>query len=380
MLDIAFKDLKTKKGRTAMVIIGVMTCVLLIGVISYITFDLQQSIQVEANVIAGKLVFEKNGTGYPPAGSVIPENLSDQVLANSVVNPNKSSGILLVSLPVNSTTIIGLDGITPGKEQTLINGTKVNGKNSLLGESNNSVILGAQAAKNLNVTVGDTFTANNHQFKVIGVIAKQGIASPTPLDGSIIASLSFAQNISQTQGIVTVDLITPNNGVSFQEAKNTLQNKYNFNNTYTIYTQNDALQTLNQNESASYVFLDLIIAMILIVSAILIMVVMIMSVNEKTKEIGTMRALGTSKRKILILIFYESFIVSSIGGIIGIILIIPVYNLFLSLAGSTAFTYTIPFSTLFEVVFVILVIGSFSGLIPAYLATLISPIEALRYE
>ena len=380
MLDIAFKDLKTKKGRTAMVIIGVMTCVLLIGVISYITFDLQQSIQVEANVIAGKLVFEKNGTGYPPAGSVIPENLSDQVLANSVVNPDKSSGILLVSLPVNSTTIIGLDGITPGKEQTLINGTKVNGKNSLLGESNNSVILGAQAAKNLNVTVGDTFTANNHQFKVIGVIAKQGIASPTPLDGSIIASLSFAQNISQTQGIVTVDLITPNNGVSFQEAKNTLQNKYNFNNTYTIYTQNDALQTLNQNESASYVFLDLIIAMILIVSAILIMVVMIMSVNEKTKEIGTMRALGTSKRKILILIFYESFIVSSIGGIIGIILIIPVYNLFLSLAGSTAFTYTIPLSTLFEVVFVILVIGSFSGLIPAYLATLISPIEALRYE
>ncbi len=380
MLDIAFKDLKTKKGRTAMVIVGVMTCVLLIGVISYIAYDLQQSIQVEANIIAGKLVFEKNGTGYPPAGSIIPQNISDQVLANSVVNPNESSGVLLISLPINSTTIIGLDGITPGKEQTLINGTKVNGKDSLLGESDNSVILGSQAAKNLNVTVGDTFTANNHQFNVIGVLARQGIASPTPLDGSIIASLPFAQNLSQTPGIVTVDLITPNNGVSLQDAQNTLQNQYNFNNTYSIYTQNDALQTLNQNESASYVFLDLIVALILIVSAILIMVVMMMSVKEKTKDIGTMRALGTSKTKILLLIFYESLIISLIGGLIGIILIIPVYNLFLLLAGSTSFTYSIPISTLIEVVFVVFVIGTFSGLIPAYLATRISPIEALRYE
>lgn len=159
------------------------------------------------------------------------------------------------------------------KYNTGINSTKVNGKDSLLGESNDSVILGAQAVINLNVTVGDTFTANNHQFKVIGVLARQGVAPPTPLDGSIIGSLPFVQNISQTPGIVTVDLLTPNNGVSFEEAQNTLQNDYNFNDTYTIYTQNDALQTLNQNESASYLFLDLIIAMILIVSSILIMVV-----------------------------------------------------------------------------------------------------------
>lgn len=67
-----------------------------------------------------------------------------------------------------------------------------------------------------------------------------------------------------------------------------------------------------------------------------------MSVREKTKEIGTMRALGTSKRKILLLIFYESLIISTMGGIIGIILIIPLYNLFLFLAGSTSFTYYIP--------------------------------------
>jgi putative ABC transport system permease protein len=82
-----------------------------------------------------------------------------------------------------------------------------------------------------------------------------------------------------------------------------MQNSFN-SSLYTVYTQQDALQVLNSNENASYVFLDLIIAMILIVSAILIMVVMMMSVKEKTKDIGTMRALGTSRMRIMLLIIY----------------------------------------------------------------------------
>jgi len=379
MLDIAFKDLKSKKSRTAMVIIGIMTCVLLIGVIGYITYDLQESIQADANSIAGKLVFEKYGTGYPPSGSIISENVSDQVLANSVVNPDKSTALLSTALPLNSTTSVGIVGITPGKERALINNIKVNGKDSLLGQSNNSVILGSQAAINYNVTVGDTFTVDNQQLKVIGVMQKQSIGSATSLDSTVFASLQFVQNISQSPGVVTADIITPNNGVSLQDAQNTMQNSFN-SSLYTVYTQQDALQVLNSNENASYVFLDLIIAMILIVSAILIMVVMMMSVKEKTKDIGTMRALGTSRMRIMLLIIYESLIISCIGGIIGLILIIPLYNLFLLLAGSTSFSYTIPLSIVLEIAVVVIVIGTFSGLIPAYQATRISPIEALRYE
>lgn len=379
MLNVAFKDLKTRKSRTAMVSLGVMTCVLLIGVIGYITYNLEGGIQANANTIAGKLVFEKYGTGYPPSGSIIPENVSNQVLANNVVNPNKSTAILATALPLNSTTTAGIVGVTPGKERTLINNIKVNGQDSLLGQSNNSVILGSQAAINYNVTVGDTLTVDNQKLKVIGVMQKQSIATATSLDSTVFAALPFVQNISQSQGIVTADIITPNNGVSLQDAQNTLQNSFN-SSLYTIYNQQDALQLLNANENASYVFLDLIIAMILIVSAILIMVVMMMSVKERTKDIGTMRALGTSRMKIMLLILYESLIISCIGGIIGIILIIPIYDFFLYLAGSTSYGYTIPLSILLEVIFVILVIGTFSGLIPAYQATRISPIEALRYE
>ena len=154
------------------------------------------------------------------------------------------------------------------------------------------------------------------------------------------------------------------------------------NDTYVLFTQKDALQALSSTESGTFIFLDMIIVMVVIVSAILIMVVMMMSVKEKTREIGTMRALGTSRRSILLYIFYESLIISVLGGIIGIILIIPLYDLFIYIAGGNAlgYIYSIPLSILLEVAIVVLFIGSFSGLIPAYLAMRISPIEALRYE
>ncbi len=381
MLDIAFKDLTSKKSRTIMVIVGVMTCVLLIGVISFITHEITDAIQVDANSISGKVVFEDNGTGYPPSGSNIPENVSNQVLADSVVDPVKSSAILLAALPHNSTTMTFLLGITPGNEQAFINTTQVTGTDSLVGQSNNSVILGYQAAKDYNVTVGDTFTAKNQQFKVIGVLAKQGIGTTSLQDESVIAALPFVQNFGQRPGLVTADIITPNNGVSLQDAQNTLQNNYG-NDTYVLFTQKDALQALSSTESGTFIFLDMIIVMVVIVSAILIMVVMMMSVKEKTREIGTMRALGTSRRSILLYIFYESLIISVLGGIIGILLIIPLYDLFIYIAGGNAlgYIYSIPLSILLEVVIVVLFIGSFSGLIPAYLAMRISPIEALRYE
>ena len=126
----------------------------------------------------------------------------------------------------------------------------------------------------------------------------------------------------------------------------------------------------------------MVIAMVFLVSAILIMVVMMMTVKEKTREIGTMRALGTSKRRILSLIFYESLIISVIGGILGIILIIPLYDLFIYVAGNGQldFIYSVPIPILLRIIIVVLLIGTLSGLIPAYLATRISPIEALRYE
>lgn len=86
MLDIAFKDTKVHKTRAIMCIIGVMACVLLIGVINIIIYEEQTGLAGDLGTVGSNLYFEQNGTNYPPAGSIISESLGDQVL-----NKNKKT-------------------------------------------------------------------------------------------------------------------------------------------------------------------------------------------------------------------------------------------------------------------------------------------------
>lgn len=388
MLDIAFKDFKAKKSRAAMCIIGVMVCVLLIGVINIVMYEMTSSLKGDLGTVDGNLYFEQNGTSYPPAGSVLTESLGNEIMNRSEVDSNKSTKALFAPLMNGVSSSGGMPtmmvGVTPGKEQTFISNNTVVGKNSLVGESYNAVIIGNKTAADYNVTVGDTFNVSDNKFKVVGIMDKVGSTGwPLTIDSSMIMSLSYAQNVSDRQNMISTVIIKPNGNYSVQAVEDNLQNAYP---KYDIYTQKDTQKTIDNNLSGVMVFMNMINVFIFVVSIILIMNVMMMSVKEKTKEIGTMRAIGTKRRSIMALIIYESLILSIIGGIVGILLIAPIYNVLGIMMGATnqfnilSLYSTIPLSVLAQIVAVILVIGTFSGLLPAYLANRISPIEALRYE
>jgi putative ABC transport system permease protein len=179
-------------------------------------------------------------------------------------------------------------------------------------------------------------------------------------------------------GLISTVIITPSG--SIDGAETSLQDAYP---SYTIYSQKDTQKTLDDNLSQIRIFMNMISTFIFLVSVIIIMIVMMMSVKEKTKEIGTMRAIGTSKMKIMALIIYESLILSLVGGIVGIILMSPTYSMLGLLMGAKEvnfLSFNIPGAIVLQVLVIVFVIGTFSGLIPAYLATRISPIDALRYE
>jgi putative ABC transport system permease protein len=381
MLDIAFKDFKAKKSRAAMCIIGVMACVLLIGVVNIVMYEMVSGLKGDLGTVNGKLYFEQNGTSFPPGGSVISESLGNEVLNQSVVDGQTSTKALFTPLPGSvsdsggSPTVVV--GLTPGKEQAFIGNTTVNGKSSLVGESENAVIIGSEAAKTYNATLGDTITVNDNKFKVVGIMKKVGTGWPLTIDNSMVMSLPYAQKVSDRQNLISTVIITPSGQYSAQTVEDNLQNAYP---KYDIYTQADTQKTIDKNLKGVMVFMNMVIAMIFAVSMVLIMNVMMMSVKEKTKDIGTMRAIGTKKRSIMLLIIYESLILSSIGGIIGILLISPIYNVLGIFMGATSFNFNIPLSVVLQVALIVLVIGTFSGLLPAYLANRISPIEALRHE
>ncbi len=384
MLDVAFKDFKAKKGRAAMCIIGVMACVLLIGVVNLVLYEMENGLKGDLGTVNGKLFFEKNGTSYPPVGSIITESLGKEVLDRKVVDSQKSTLALFAPLEDSSADTsfapVIIVGLTPGKEQAFIENTTINGTGSLVGQSSNAVILGSEAAKKYNVTVGDTFKVNDNKFKVIGVMNKLGTGWPLTIDSSMVMSLSHAQDISDRPDLISTVIIKPKAQYSAQDAENNLQAAYP---KYSIYSQNDTQKTLDTNLSQIKIFMNMISVFIFVVSMILIMNVMMMSVKEKTKEIGTMRAIGTSRGAIMSLIIYESLILSIIGGVIGILLMSPVYDVLGILMGAkdvNFFHFAVPSAVVVQVALIVFVIGTFSGLLPAYLANRISPIEALRYE
>ncbi|MCE5214420.1 MAG: FtsX-like permease family protein [Methanobacterium sp.] len=383
MLDIAFKDFKAKKSRALMCIIGVMVCVLLIGTVNNVLYEMENGLKGDLGTVNGKLYFEKNGTGFPPYGSILNEELGDEVLNQSQVNREKSTKALFSALEGTQTDSgfsIIIVGLTPGKEQAFIQNATVNGKSSLVGEADNAIIMGSEAAIKYNATVGETITVNDNQYKVIGIMNKQGTGWPLSIDYSMVMALNKAQNISSMPNLTSTVIIIPSSSYTIQSAETSLQDTYP---KYSILSEQDAEKTIDKNLSQIRIFMNMINAFIFIVSIVFIMNVMMMTVKEKTKEIGTMRAIGTRKRSIMKLIIYESLIMSVIGGIIGIILISPVYNLMGLLMGYTGIdflSFYIPPLVLVQLLVIIFVIGTFSGLLPAYLANRISPIEALRYE
>jgi putative ABC transport system permease protein len=383
MLDIAFKDFKAKKSRAAMCIIGVMVCVLLIGTVNNVLYEMETGLKGDLGTVNGKLFFEKNGTGYPPYGSVLSSSLGDEVLNRSEVDQEKSTKALFSPLEGSQTESgysIIIMGLTPGKEQAFIQNTTVNGKNSLVGEPDNAVILGSEAAIKYNASVGETITVNDNQYKVIGIMDKVGTGWPLSIDFAMVMSLDKAQNVTNLPELISTVIVLPSSQYTLQSAETGLQNAYP---KYGMLSEEDAEKTIDKNLSQMRIFMNMINAFIFIVSIVFIMNVMMMSVKEKTKEIGTMRAIGTRGRAIMKLIIYESLIMSVIGGVIGIILISPVYNLMGLLMGYSEInflSFNLPGLVLIQLLVIIFVIGTFSGLLPAYLANRISPIEALRYE
>jgi putative ABC transport system permease protein len=237
--------------------------------------------------------------------------------------------------------------------------------------------------------IGQFIRIKNLPFTVIGVLARKGqSAQGQDQDDTIYVPVTTAQKKlfgTSFPGMVRIIMVkaksTEDLAPAEKQMNELLRQRHHIGrdqeNDFTVRNLTQIMQTAEQSTKVMTLLLGSIASVSLLVGGIGIMNIMLVSVTERTREIGIRMAIGAKTWDIRLQFIIEALILSLIGGVAGIILGISGSKMISALAGWS--TVISPFSILMAFGFSAIV-GIFFGFYPAYKASLLDPIEALRYE
>ena len=258
------------------------------------------------------------------------------------------------------------------------------------------VVMGSFVAETLfglRDPVGQVVKVNERRFTVIGILESEGGGPLGILDDQILVPITTAYyrlaTDRTTQGDITVSLISVQ--VRSEEVVDQaesevatllrLRHRLTGEDDFSIFNQQETIETLEETTNTFVVFLGAIAGISLLVGGIGIMNIMLVSVTERTREIGIRKAMGAKRRDILLQFMAEATVLSIGGGALGVLVGVAASRL---VDGRSLGNQTL--NTVFSGDIVVLamvvsaVIGMFFGIYPAMRAARQHPIDALRYE
>ena len=315
--------------------------------------------------------------------------IKDKIKNIDFVSPSVSSSYQIVYGNNNWKTSV--QGVTPEfmsiRSLTIGYGSFVSTDD--MNKRNRVAVIGTTVASNLfakDNPVGKNIRINNQPYKVIGLLESKGQSSVgQDQDDVIYIPLTTAQE--RMLGITYVQSI--NVQVSSQEKmeqvqaeiENLLRSRHHIvagkDDDFHVRNLTSLMETVNQSTSMLTLLLGAIAGISLIVGGIGIMNIMMVSVTERTREIGIRKALGATFMNIMTQFLIESMVIGIIGGIVGIVFGCAASKVIAQLGDFTTVITITPIivSFIFSVG-----IGLFFGIYPARKAAKLDPIEALRYE
>jgi putative ABC transport system permease protein len=236
------------------------------------------------------------------------------------------------------------------------------------------------------VRVNDKLIINGEKFVVIGVFNKASTLYSADVDPHIFLTLRAAKDVLQTADVKYIMVRVYNIDEAEEiadEVVETINDNHGLEDFATAITMGSALEQIGSVFGILRGVLVGIAAIALVVASIGIMNTMLMSVMERTHEIGVMKAIGAKSSDVLSLFLLESGILSIVGGVIGCVigvLLARVISLVASSALGIEFAAGVRVMVLLAGMTVAISVGMLSGFYPARKASQMSPVEAVRYE
>jgi putative ABC transport system permease protein len=240
--------------------------------------------------------------------------------------------------------------------------------------------------------VGETMRINGQPFRVIGVLASKGGGMFGNQDSRILVPFSTAQArlihrsvLNEVDQLLVQASSTDTVAQAADQISQILRQRHRTQvgiDDFTVFSQKDVLSIATTVTGVFTIFLGGIAGISLLVGGIGIMNIMLVSVTERTREIGLRKALGARKRDILIQFLTESSLLSLMGGLIGILLgwLLSLLVGRIATATGNSFTPLVSLDAILLATLFSAAVGLFFGIYPASRAANLEPVEALRYE
>ena len=405
-LKTAFRGLEANRARSLLTVLGIVIGVTSIMLVMSLGKGAQDLILSQVQGMGTRTIIIGGGRepkGPSDAGQIFSDSLKKRdldLLERKENVPDLKRIVPIVfgassALYENETYRLTIFGASPAMEQIFDVPVKFGSffTDEDIRARSKYVIIGAKVRENLfgaNEAVGQIIKMKGYNFRVIGVLEERGqdifnfdeaaIVPYTTAQDYLLGIKHFNRFITEANSEVVIDQ-------AVEEIKATLRDSHNITDPekddFFVITQVSLASTLSQITSVLTLFLAAVAAISLLVGGIGIMNIMLVSVTERTKEIGLRKALGATDRDILTQFLAEAILLTGAGGVAGVLLgtvLSYVISIMLTHVAGLTWVFTFPVGATMLGIGVSGFIGLVFGLYPARKASSKSPIEALRYE
>ncbi|MCW5924841.1 MAG: ABC transporter permease [Saprospiraceae bacterium] len=252
------------------------------------------------------------------------------------------------------------------------------------------VVIGQEIAKKLfnnkpERALDQVVIVGNNRYRVVGVLKSKGASMGNSQDRAVYAPVANVRSLYGTNETDYELVVAVNNATDMDEAQSEAMGlmrqirglRPGEEDDFEIFASDSLVSILKENTATLRLATIAIGLMTLLGAAIGLMNIMLVSVTERTREIGIYKALGATRRSILTQFLTEAVVICQIGGLVGIFLGILVGNIVTPLLGGS---FLIPWGWMFLGFTLCMIVGVVSGFYPALKAARLDPIESLRYE